>query len=95
METPHTYDFYVFYGSMGFPKRKPEQNFKQNTNKTKRNQKAGEMAPWLGALAVFAEDLGFILSTHRLAHNRTLSRVWLTLLNITSSIQLHPPLQMS
>ena len=27
------------------------------------------MAQWLRAFAAFAEDLGFILSTHRVVHN--------------------------
>jgi hypothetical protein len=30
---------------------------------------AGEMAQWLRIFAVFAEDLGFISSTHKVAHN--------------------------
>lgn len=46
------------------------------------------MTQWFRALAVPAEDLGLVPSTRMLAHNWTLSRVWL-ILPLSSSMR--PP----
>lgn len=39
------------------------------TFKKEKNLEAGEMAPWLGALATLLEDLGSTPSTHGATHN--------------------------